>query len=264
MHLELLSAEAKRRRHSQALLFVHGSFCGAWVWQEHFLPYFANQGFDTYAVSLRGHGASGGDLWSASLDDYVEDLKSALRQIDRETLLIGHSLGGMVVQKFLEKHAAPGAVLLASLPPQGLSALTIGMFLRDPFLLQQIYLAEANLMSAIEYHTLRNALFSPDLPEAEARNYLRRNTGESLRVLADLSNIRIVEPERVRANAPIRVVGAANDALVSVQMSDLTARTYHTQSRIVPQLAHAVMLDTRWERAAEAVNESITELAAIA
>jgi hypothetical protein len=36
--------------------------------------------------------------------------------------VIGHSLGGFVVQKYLESHAAPAAVLIASAPPQGAGA----------------------------------------------------------------------------------------------------------------------------------------------
>ena len=40
------------------LLFVHGSYHGAWCWRERFLPYFAAAGWDCYAVSLRGQGGS--------------------------------------------------------------------------------------------------------------------------------------------------------------------------------------------------------------
>jgi pimeloyl-ACP methyl ester carboxylesterase len=35
-------------------------------------------------------------------------------------VVIGHSMGGFVVQKYLETHQAPAGVLLASIPPRGL------------------------------------------------------------------------------------------------------------------------------------------------
>ena len=34
-------------------------------------------------------------------------------------ILVGHSMGGLVVQKYLEQNPAQGAALMASFPPQG-------------------------------------------------------------------------------------------------------------------------------------------------
>eukprot|EP00955_Chlamydomonas_euryale_P040753 351801-Chlamydomonas_euryale.AAC.16 len=40
------------------LLFLHGSYHGAWCWQENFLPFFADVGYNAYALSFRGQGES--------------------------------------------------------------------------------------------------------------------------------------------------------------------------------------------------------------
>ena len=42
------------------LLFVHGAYCAAWVWEEYFLPWFAQRGWNATAISLEGHGDSRG------------------------------------------------------------------------------------------------------------------------------------------------------------------------------------------------------------
>ena len=34
------------------LVFVHGAYTGAWCWNEHFLTWFADRGFETVAFSL--------------------------------------------------------------------------------------------------------------------------------------------------------------------------------------------------------------------
>ncbi|HEX9180581.1 MAG TPA: alpha/beta fold hydrolase, partial [Burkholderiales bacterium] len=60
MKLEVLRAAPAQPAGRAPLLFVHGAFSAAWCWAEHFLPYFADRGYDSYAVSLRGHGASEG------------------------------------------------------------------------------------------------------------------------------------------------------------------------------------------------------------
>src|SRR5208337_1384795 len=104
------------------VLFVHGAYCGGWVWNERFLPYFAEQGYASHAVSLRGHGQSEGILAWASIDSYVEDIARAAADIEGDPILVGHSMGGLLVQHYLADHPAKAAVLLATLPPSGLAS----------------------------------------------------------------------------------------------------------------------------------------------
>lgn len=56
MHLELIQAAGRGQKKPVKLLFVHGICAGAWVWEQSFLPFFASFGYDSYALSLRGHG----------------------------------------------------------------------------------------------------------------------------------------------------------------------------------------------------------------
>lgn len=98
--LELLWCPETAEEKRVPLLFVHGAHVGAWCWEEHFLPWFASRGFPAYAVSLRGHGASGGRerLNRFGLADYACDLAATVAAIGRAPVLIGHSMGGMVAR----------------------------------------------------------------------------------------------------------------------------------------------------------------------
>jgi pimeloyl-ACP methyl ester carboxylesterase len=122
MDLELIEPESSAAQRPTPLLFVHGAWHGAWCWQEYFLPYFSRAGFAVYALSLRGHGRSAGRdrLRWARVNDYMRDVESIVGRLPSHPVLIGHSMGGAVVQKYLERHAAPGGVLLASVPPAGI------------------------------------------------------------------------------------------------------------------------------------------------
>src|ERR1044072_1083743 len=122
MELEVIARESKREAQRTPLLFVHGSCHGAWCWAENFLDYFAARGHSSYALSLRGHGQSDGKdiLQWASVKDYVSDVAQVADGLRRPPVLIGHSLGGLVVQKYLETHHAPAAVLIASSPASGM------------------------------------------------------------------------------------------------------------------------------------------------
>ena len=83
--LEVRSRRAVRDNGRPPLLFVHGGYCDGWCWEPHFLPWFAAHGYESHALSLRGHGQSWpGTLISRQLqtkqDDYVSDTVAALER----------------------------------------------------------------------------------------------------------------------------------------------------------------------------------------
>ena len=102
---------------------------------QHFLDFFANRGFRAVAVSLRGHGAStlSQPLNSCSIADYVDDVRATVDMLGAKSMLIGHSMGCTVVQKYLEKRNAPscGPVWHPS-TPQGVRRITLRMVRRHP------------------------------------------------------------------------------------------------------------------------------------
>jgi pimeloyl-ACP methyl ester carboxylesterase len=91
------------------------------------------------AVSLRGYGAStlAKPLNSCSVADYVDDVRATDDMLGSDPVLIGHSLGGLVVQKYLDESGrAPAAVLFASYPPQRMrrAAIALRAVIRHPWL----------------------------------------------------------------------------------------------------------------------------------
>jgi pimeloyl-ACP methyl ester carboxylesterase len=112
--LEVFSCLPSRKTGKPALLFVHGAFAGGWMWTETFMPFLAEAGYPCYALSLRGHGGStGGEQinWH-SIGDYVDDVKTVVDWLDEPPVLIGHSMGGFIVQKYLEHRPATAVALV--------------------------------------------------------------------------------------------------------------------------------------------------------
>jgi len=121
--------------HPTPVLFVHGALHAAWCWDEHFLNFFADNGYRVLALSLRGHGCSPTSkrLRSCSIADYVEDMCSVADSLPATPLVTGHSMGGFIVQKYLETHRAPAGVLMASEPPRGHLRAALRSIGRDPW-----------------------------------------------------------------------------------------------------------------------------------
>ncbi len=77
-----------------ALVFLHGG-AGRWQLYSAMLTDLAKC-WHVYAPDLRGHGTSGWVPWGYTVREYVEDIGAFLRAISGPTVLMGHSLGGII------------------------------------------------------------------------------------------------------------------------------------------------------------------------
>ncbi len=248
--LEVLARVPAGRSKPTPLLFVHGAFTGAWCWDEHFLPFFADAGYAAYAVSLSGHGRSRGRdrLDHLSIADYVADVAETAARLPVSPILIGHSMGGFVVQKYLEQHGAAGAVLMCSVPPQGLMSAAMGMMFSRPGLLQDLN----SLMSGgrVALESLREALFAQPISVDDLMRFYRWSQPESHRAIWDMSLFDLPRPSRVR-DLPLLVLGAEHDHLMPVSTAHMTAGRYGVEAEIFPGMGHGLMLEHDWRKVAE-------------
>lgn len=217
------------------LLFVHGAWHGAWCWQEHWLPAAADAGWHSVAVSLRGHGASERprrfDL--TTLRHYEHDVLQAITTLPAPPVLIGHSMGGLVVQRVLERYrAAPAGVLVASLPPEHGLHLLPALLRHDPAL----------LLCSLAGRTVRprpRTLFGPSMPPEDAEGFLAQLGPEPWLALQQL-----VLPRRVPdVRAPILVLGGEHDLLAPPHTVVRTARRYGTRAHLFRGLGHELHLE---------------------
>lgn len=259
MQLELICEKPKGTARPTPLLFVHGKWHAAWCWAEHFLPYFAEHGYTSCALSLRGHGASEGRqrLRWTSIAGYAADVAQAAAQLDAPPVVIGHSMGGFITQKYLETHAAPAAVLLAAIPPSGLWPTTWLVFRRHPLLVLKI-IATLSMWPMVATPALaREAFFSADMPEEQVAACHARLQDESFRAYLDELGLNLVRPKRVRT--PLLVLGAADDTVITPGMVRRTARRYGTQAVIFPNMAHDMMLEKDWQSVADRILQFLKE-----
>lgn len=236
------------------LLFVHGAYTAAWCWDEHFLPFFSRLGYTCYAVSLSGHGGSrrAGHLDAFSLAHYVQDITEVVLGLPETPALIGHSMGGMVVQKYLEQAHAAAAVLLCSVPPQGLMGAAFGLMLKRPGLLNDLN----RILGGGQPHpeSLREALFHQPIDADKLLRYYHRCQPESHRAIWDMTLFNLPHPARMN-RPPMLVVGAEHDHLMPPAQVSMTAATYGVDPLILPGMGHGVMLEAGWRLAAETLAE---------
>lgn len=234
------------------VLLVHAAWHGAWCWADGFAQDLAAGGWAVHALSLRGHAGSGpARLNTLSLRDYGDDVVAVLADLRRPAVLVGHSMGGGVVQRVLCRSDRPpvaGAALLASVPPSGALRTTLTVAREDPaaFALANLTLDLGRLVVTREQ--VRRLFLSADADPALVDGLHDRVQSESYRAFLDM--LRPHRPARRPSDVPMLVMGGETDRIFTVAEVEATAAAWGTTAHILTDLAHDVMLDTRWRDAA--------------
>lgn len=224
------------------VLFVHGAGHAAWCWRN-WMEGVAAAGYPAYAVSLRGHGGSEGSLLKSHLDSYVEDVIRTAATLPRQPVLVGHSLGGLVVQRTMARYPARAGVLVSSIPARpGLGTL-VSLFKQHPVDGLKV-LAGGSLPMRPEY------LFNELGPE-EAAGYAAEMENESpLAQFQVLLHRPIADP---LGGVPVLSLGTPDDMLVPIGDVRDTARRFASDLLEFPGMGHDLMLDRRWSEPLEAM-----------
>ncbi|WP_344938321.1 alpha/beta hydrolase [Zhongshania borealis] len=251
MNLEVLSKCDELNSARPPIVLVHGAWHGAWCWEKNFLAYFSDRGWDTFAISLRGHGQSEGRsaLRWAAISDYVVDLKQFIATLDRPPILVGHSMGGLVVQKYLESNTAVGGILLASVPVSGTLKFNLRLLLRHPltWLTANLLLRPYLIIGKPEF--AREWFFSPTISSDALSAHFSKLQNESFRAALDMLGLNLPAPSKVRS--PIAVLGGEMDQIFTVAEVLATASAYGVKAKIFPNMAHNMMAEDNWEAVAD-------------
>jgi pimeloyl-ACP methyl ester carboxylesterase len=254
--IELIDKGSLSDTHPAPLLFVHGGWHAAWCWDEHFLDFFADAGYRAIALSLRGHGGSltTKPLSSCSIADYVEDVRSVADGLPASPVLIGHSMGGFVVQKCLDGRSAPAAVLRASMPSH--AARRLGVIWRS---------IRRHPLVALRANTVGSTADLVNTPRLAREFFFSTHTPESVVE----SCAACLQPEGwgapglsvrlkpARVTTPLLVLGADNDNAVVNGDVRATARAYRVQAEFFPG-GHNMMLEPGWPDVAERIHSWLT------
>lgn len=237
-------------RHRAPLLFVHGAWHAKWCWEQFFLDWFADRGYEVVALDLRGHGDSAGRVKWASFSGYVDDVREVAETFATPPVLVGHSMGGGVVQKYMGRCRAAAGILLAPEPVHGVYQATWRVVRRWPWAFIKANLVQ-RLGPIVEDVRRGRALFfreGDDRPEVAA--WVARLQDESYPAYLSM----MVAPPRPKAvRDPMFVIAGGADAIFSVAEEEKTARAYGAEFLLIDDAAHDLMLDPAWERVAEAI-----------
>lgn len=222
------------------LLFVHGAWHGAWCWGP-LMKYLAEKGFTSYAFDLPGHGARKLEgVVSLGILVYVATVESAVAELaPAKPILIGHSMGGLIVQKYLEKKEAPAALLIAPCPAMGGSLrLLLKYACHQPI---AGLTATFGRKTAIRDQTMCHRLFFNHIPLEKIEAHFERLCLESSRAVRQM----VLPGFKLKAakitSTPVAVAAAGRDYFFEFKTLQNWAEEYRYDFLPFPEAAHNLL-----------------------
>jgi pimeloyl-ACP methyl ester carboxylesterase len=227
------------------LVFVHGGCHGSWSWRN-FLPFFAEAGWECYALNWFNHNGSDAlpeaDFVRRSIAAVSVEIRHVAGRFGRPPVLIGHSMGGLASQKYAEAFPTAALVLLTPVVPAEVAGAEIPLpvdFERPwgppPF--------EATL-----------DLFFQNTPEDEARAFYSLLCPESPRAVFEATRW-TVPLDKTRISGPILVVAAEKDILTPPATGRALADFLGADYRYVRGRGHNLLLEPEWRETATMIAE---------
>lgn len=221
------------------IIMVHGAFCGGWAFDAFRAP-FERAGHAVLTPDLRGHGADRRGVAGASMADYARDIAELIREQPEPPVLVGHSMGGLVVAMAAGRARTAAVIQLAPSPPWGVAGATMeeaisafGLYALGPFWLQ-----------AVEPDRALMRRFSLDRLTTDERGAASAQLGpESGRALWETLNwwldpMMTTAVNAARIAAPALSIAGGRDVVHPAATVAQTAARLGADYRLMPQMSH--------------------------
>jgi pimeloyl-ACP methyl ester carboxylesterase len=222
---------------------------GSWCWEEYFIP-----GYECHALNFRGHGGSPNSksLRFTTIGNYVEDLTKVVDSMNTKPIFIAHSMGALVLQHYLSKNSASGAILLTPIPPWGVMKTTFKVAFSMP-----LSFLKANLLWTLHpivnsVSKVQKAFFSENIDQSNLNKFASQVQSESY--FAYLGMLLFALPKWKKINTKMLILGAEDDFLFSPKQMMGVAERYNSELVMFNGMGHDLMLDNGWENVADTIN----------
>ena len=239
---------------TKTVIFIHGMYMTPLCWEK-WIDLFDARGFKSIATPWPGHNGPvealrnhpGPHLPEVGLTEVVDYFADFLGRQDQKPILIGHSMGGLVVQLLLQRDLASAGVAIDSAPPMGVltprwSFLKSNWPHINPFTslnqpvelsFERFQYAFANGLPLQEQHLAYNRYVVPES---------RRVPRESLVARVDFR----------KSHAPLLLVAGSTDNIIPASLNKTNYHRYAHSNSITdykefPGRTHLTIAQAGWE-----------------
>jgi pimeloyl-ACP methyl ester carboxylesterase len=254
----------------KSVVFITGTFIGNNCWDE-WGEYFRSKGYACIAPAWPHKGASSEELRNkpaidaiasntiTSLTDYFASIINAL---PGKPILIGHSLGGLVVQLLLQRELGIAGVAIHSFPPQGINRAWLS-FLKAVWEAMVLFSSDKKtyLMS---FNKWRYAIANGMEYEQQKELYYLYAVPESKKIIREAFKC-ATKIDFKRSHAPLLFTSGGNDMLIPSSLNYSNYKKYLAAGSITDyeefrDHGHLVFGNHTWKKEADHILYWLSEL----
>lgn len=253
-------------KHSKTIVFVTGAFVHHSVW-DNWKTYFEKLGYKVIVPASLYKNSTveqlrldpNKPLSEATLGDVIKHYEKIIGGLKEKPILIGHSLGGLIVQHLISENVAQGGVVIHSLPPKGVITLKYS-FLKSVFRPLGYFTKRSdNYMMSLKHwsYTFTNGMAAS---EQEA-TYNKFVIPESKRV-ARGALTKDAKIDYKKPHAPLLILSGSEDHIIPAVLNYKNYKKYKSKEYIVnykemPLRNHFVLGQESWQEEAKYIQNWI-------
>jgi alpha-beta hydrolase superfamily lysophospholipase len=264
--------EAPAATSSRTVLFVHGMFATPACWHE-WQPWVEARGFETLAPAWPAHEGTAAEarathpdpeLAAVELEQVVEHYRQIVATLDEKPILIGHSMGGLVVQIMLSEGLGSAGVAIDSAPPKGVFSLN------PAFVKSNGRVLRGSLDEPLDMVPERFAyMFVNTLPPDEQRAIWEAYARPESRRVGRGATKEAGKIDFSRPRPPLLLIAGSEDHAVPPVIGRKTWRRYRkapaiTEYREFDGFDHWIIAGPRWEEVATFTFDWLEQQGAVA
>jgi pimeloyl-ACP methyl ester carboxylesterase len=241
------------------VILIHGMFVNPRSW-EHWQRFFEARGMRCIAPAWPYHEGDPAELrrnvpprlGELSLQSVTHALEIVAARYERP-ILIGHSLGGLVVQRLMGEGRGGMGITLCSVAPNAMFSLDWGFLKTGVEIVNPL---KGDQIFPLDFETFHERFANTMSREDALAAYERYVMHESRNVVRDL----LGEPGRIDVHvphAPLFFIAAEEDRVISPELVRKNAAAYTDREsvveyRVFPRRSHFMQGEHGWEEVAEA------------
>lgn len=242
------------------IIFIHGMFQNPKSWKK-WEEYFSSRGYNCIAPAWPLHQGEPADLRAnppeelgdLHLNDILTEIETLVGQHDMP-IVIGHSVGGLIVQLLINRGLASAGVAIDSVAPNAMLDFDWGFFKNSALIANPFKGNEPFFMDEKSFH----GSFANTLTEEESnRAFAEFATHDSRNVLRDCmgeaGQLDVESP-----HAPLLLIAGENDEIIPNTLSKKNYEAYTDPGSITSfkefsRRSHYICGEQGWEEVAEFV-----------
>lgn len=253
---------------SKTIVFIHGLFMNPKSWGA-WMKYFEARGYKCHAPAYPYHEGEPADrrnhidpaLGKLNFGGVVKSLSAFIDTLPEKPILIGHSIGGLAVQKLIQADKGAAGISIVPAPPMGILTLKWSFVkgnlpLINPLKGNKVWLPSLKWFHYAFCNTLtmeQTAIEFEKYVVPESRNIPRSSIGRQGKI-----HFR-------RPHHPLLIIGGERDHIIPYSLNRRNHRAYKdrnsiTDFKLFPGRCHYICGQEGWEEVAGYIHDWVLKL----